>query len=139
MPFTLRNLGEDLADVGSDFDGAPDLEFRVAGKPLDLEHCGLGYQRIPASHRFSYGHTHHEQEDVFVVVGGRMQLDDEIVEVKKLGHGARCARYVARYEPAGLEILVFGAPHLGENPRDDVERRRDWWLTERRRIHHPRR
>jgi hypothetical protein len=27
MPFTLRNLREDLADVGSNFDGAPDLEF----------------------------------------------------------------------------------------------------------------
>ena len=28
MPFTLRNLKEDLEDVGSNFDGAPDLEFR---------------------------------------------------------------------------------------------------------------
>jgi hypothetical protein len=24
MPFTLRNLREDLADLGSNFDGAPD-------------------------------------------------------------------------------------------------------------------
>jgi hypothetical protein len=22
---------------------------------------------------------------------------------------------------------VFGAPHLGENPRGDVEGQRDWW------------
>lgn len=29
--------------------------------------------------------------------------------------------------PDGLELLVFGAPNLGENPRDDVEGRRDWW------------
>jgi hypothetical protein len=29
--------------------------------------------------------------------------------------------------PDGLEILVFGAPNLGENPRGDVEGRRDWW------------
>jgi hypothetical protein len=34
MPFTLRNLSEDLADVGSNFDGAPDLEFRLASKAL---------------------------------------------------------------------------------------------------------
>jgi hypothetical protein len=26
-----------------------------------------------------------------------------------------------------LEILVFGAPNLGENPREDVEGQRDWW------------
>ena len=30
MPFTLRNLKADLEDVGSNFDGAPDLEFRMA-------------------------------------------------------------------------------------------------------------
>ena len=29
--------------------------------------------------------------------------------------------------PDGLEILVFGAPNLGENPRDDVEGQRNWW------------
>ena len=27
VPFTLRNLKEDLEDVGSNFDGAPDLEL----------------------------------------------------------------------------------------------------------------
>ncbi len=30
MPFTLRNIKEDLEDIGSRFDGAPDLEFRAA-------------------------------------------------------------------------------------------------------------
>ena len=27
----------------------------------------------------------------------------------------------------GLEILVFGAPNLSEDPREDVEGQRDWW------------
>ncbi len=44
MPFTLRNLKEDLEDVGSKFDGAPDLEFRLATEALELERSGLGYQ-----------------------------------------------------------------------------------------------
>ena len=47
MPFTLRNLKEDLEDVGSNFDGAPDLEFRLASEELELEHSGLSYQRVP--------------------------------------------------------------------------------------------
>ena len=68
MPFTLRNLREDLVDVGSNFDGAPDLEFRLASKALELEQSGLSYQRIPPDYRFPYGHTHKEQEEVFVVV-----------------------------------------------------------------------
>src|SRR3954447_24569384 len=83
VPFTLRNLKEDPEDVGSNFDGAPDLEFRLATRALELERSGLSHQRIPPGYRFPYGHTHREQEEVYVVVGGggRMKLDDEIVEV----------------------------------------------------------
>src|SRR3954471_15966640 len=85
VPFTLRNLKEDLEDVGSGFDGAPDLEFRLATKGLELEQSGLSYQRVPPGYRFPYGHTHKQQEEVYVVVGGsgRMKLDDEIVELKE--------------------------------------------------------
>ena len=53
VPFTLRNLKEDLEDLGSNFDGAPDLEFRHASKALELEQCGLSYQRIPPTNRWS--------------------------------------------------------------------------------------
>ena len=45
MPFTLRNI-KDLEDVGSRFDGAPDLEFRLATEALELEKSGLSYQRV---------------------------------------------------------------------------------------------
>jgi mannose-6-phosphate isomerase-like protein (cupin superfamily) len=131
VPYTLRNLREDLADVGSNFDGAPDLEFRGAGKPLELERSGLSYQRIPPGYRFPYGHTHEQQEEVFVVVGGsgRMKLDDEIVEVKKWDAVRVPPGTWRGYEagPDGLEILIFGAPNLGENPREDVEGQRGWW------------
>ncbi|HEY7892618.1 MAG TPA: hypothetical protein VIC05_10470 [Solirubrobacteraceae bacterium] len=80
MPFTLRNLREDLEDLGSNFDDAPGLEFRHASKALELEQSGLSYQRIPPGYRFPYGHTHKEQEEVFVIVGGsgRVKLDDEV-------------------------------------------------------------
>jgi hypothetical protein len=52
VPFTLRNLKEDLEDLGSNFDGSPELEFRLASKALELEQCGLSYQRIPPDYRF---------------------------------------------------------------------------------------
>src|SRR5689334_5103476 len=58
MPFTLRNLREDLPDVGSNFDGPPDLEFRLATDALALEQSGLSFQSIPPDYRFPYGHTH---------------------------------------------------------------------------------
>jgi uncharacterized cupin superfamily protein len=131
VPFTLKNLREDLENVGSNFDGAPELEFRLATKALELEQCGLGYQCIPPGYRFPFGHMHKEQEELYVVVhgGGRMKLDDEIVEVKELDVVRVPAGTWRGYEagPEGLEILVFGAPNLGENPREDVEGQRDWW------------
>ena len=85
MPFTLRNIKDDLDDIGSRFDGAPDLEFRAATKALELEQSALSYQRVPPGYRFPYGHTHTTQEEVYVVVrgSGRMKVDDEIVELKE--------------------------------------------------------
>jgi mannose-6-phosphate isomerase-like protein (cupin superfamily) len=131
VPFTLRNLKEDLEDLGSNFNGAPNLEFRHASKALELEQCGLCYQRIPPDYRFPYGHTHKEQEEIYVVVrgSGRMKLDDEIVEVKEWDVVRVPPGTWRGYEggPEGFEILVFGAPNLGENPRDDVDGQRDWW------------
>ena len=43
VPFTLRNLKEELEDVGSRFDGPPDLEVRLATEALELEQSGLCY------------------------------------------------------------------------------------------------
>ena len=81
MPFTLRNIKQDLEDIGSRFDGAPDLEFRLATKALELEASGLSYQRVPPGYRFPYGHTHKTQEEVYVSCTEQwMKLDDEIVE-----------------------------------------------------------
>jgi mannose-6-phosphate isomerase-like protein (cupin superfamily) len=131
VPFTLRNLREDLEDLGSRFEGDPGLEFRAATKELALERSALSYQRIPAGVRFPYGHTHETQEEVYVVVrgSGRMKLDDEIVEIKEWDAVRVPPGTWRGYEagPAGLEMLVFGAPNLGENPRDDVDGQRDWW------------
>lgn len=131
MPFTLKSLREDVPDVGSNFDGPPDLEFRLGGLALELEQSGLSYQQIPPNYRFPYGHTHKVQEEVFVVVdgSGRMKLDDEIVELKEWDAVRVPPGTWRGYEagPDGLEIIVIGAPSLGETPREDVIGRRDWW------------
>jgi len=135
MPYTRRNLKEDLADLGSNFDGAPDLEFRLATEELGLERSGLGYQRIPPNYRFPYGHNHRTQEEVYVVVAGsgRMKLDDEVIELRQWDAVRVPPGTWRGYEagPDGLEILVVGAPNLGGSPRDDVEGRRDWWEEEK--------
>ena len=131
MPFTHKNIRADLEDVGPRFDGAPDLEFRLATVALELEQSGLSYQRVPPGHRFPYGHTHKTQEEVYVVVGGsgRMKLDDEIVELREWDAVRVPPGTWRGYEAGsdGLEILVIGAPNLGEDPRGDVDGQRNWW------------
>ena len=131
MPFTLKNIKEDLKDLGPGFDGPPDLEFRAATNALALEQAALSYQRLPPGSRFPYGHTHETQEEVYVVLrgSGRMKVDDEIVELKGWD-AARVPPGTWRgYEagPAGLELLVVGAPNLGDDQCGDVEGKRDWW------------
>jgi mannose-6-phosphate isomerase-like protein (cupin superfamily) len=131
MPFTRKNLKRDLDDLGSNFDGSPDLEFRAATKALGLERSGLTYQRVPPDYRFPYGHTHETQEEIYVVVrgSGRMKVDDEIVELAEWDAVRVPPGSWRGYEagPDGLELLVIGAPNLGDDPRGDVEGTRDWW------------
>jgi mannose-6-phosphate isomerase-like protein (cupin superfamily) len=131
VPFTLRNLKDDLEDIGPVFDGHPELEFGAATKPLELEKSGLTRQRIPPGYRFPYGHTHETQEEVYVVVRGSgwMKLDDEIVELREWDAVRVPPGTWRGYEagPEGLELLVIGAPNLGEDPRGDVDGRRGWW------------
>jgi mannose-6-phosphate isomerase-like protein (cupin superfamily) len=129
VPFTRRNIKEDLEDIGAQFGGAPDLEFRAATAALELEKSGLSYQRVPPGYRFPFGHTHRKQEEVYVVVrgGGRMKLDDEIVDLKEWDAVRVPPGMWRGYEagPEGLEILIIAAPH--EDQREDVDGQRDWW------------
>lgn len=131
MPYTRKNIKRDLSDVGSNFDGPADLEFRMATHALDLQESGLSYQRVPPGYRFPYGHTHETQEEVYVVVrgNGRMKLDDEIVELEEWDAVRVPPGTWRGYEagPNGLELLIFGAPNLGTAQREDVEGLRDWW------------
>ena len=130
MPFTHRNL-LDLEDVGDRFDGAPDLAFRLATDALGLERSGLSHQRIPPGYRFPYGHTHRTQEEVYVVVrgSGRMKLDDEVIALREWDAVRVPPGTWRGYEagPDGLELLVIGAPNLGDDPRGDVDGERGWW------------
>ena len=95
MPFTVRNLKQDLEDVGSNFDGARDLEFRLATDALELEQSGLRHGSPHLATRLSVrSHTQDARGRYVAVRGsGRMKLDDEIVE---LSSGTRCAFRRAR-------------------------------------------
>jgi mannose-6-phosphate isomerase-like protein (cupin superfamily) len=125
--YTKVNLKE-VEDQAVRFGLAPNVEFRMARVPLELEHSGLSYQRLAPNFRLPFGHKQKRQEEVYVLVSGsaRMKLEDEIVELRQWD-AVRVPNETTRgleAGPEGAEFLVAGAPNTG--PGDaDVEN--EWW------------
>lgn len=111
MPgYTIANLKE-IEDTAGEH--APGLEARFGRRHLGSQHLGVSYFRYAPGFRFPMGHSHREQEEAYVVVGGsgRMKLDDEIVELR-LWDVVRVAPEVVRgFEggPEGLELIAVGS------------------------------
>ena len=81
--YTIKNLKalEDSAVAGG---FSPQLEARFAKGPLECTQCGLSYQRLAPGFR-GFGHSHHTQEEVYVVLsgGGRVKLPDGVHELRQ--------------------------------------------------------
>jgi len=108
VPFTLRNLKEDLEDVGSNFDVRPDLEFRLAaGARLSSAAFATSASR-PAIAPI----RPHAQAAGGDLRGrarsGRMKARREVVDVKEWDVVASRPHVAGlRGRARGLEILVF--------------------------------
>jgi mannose-6-phosphate isomerase-like protein (cupin superfamily) len=126
--YTKLNLKEEVEDQAPKFDMSPDLEFRVARGPLAIENAAISYLRVAPNFRLPFGHTHHEQEEVYVLVGGsaRIKLDDEVLELRPFD-AIRIHRETMRNVeggPEGAELILYGAPNAGP---DDVQMSPGWW------------
>ena len=127
--YTLLNLKNDVEDMASRFGYSP-TEARFARKPLGLEKSGVSYFRVAPDFRFPFGHSHTEQEEVYVLLSGgaRMKLGDEIVELKPMD-AIRVPGSTKRGlegGPEGAEILAFGAPNTDNK---DLEMDPGFWPT----------
>jgi mannose-6-phosphate isomerase-like protein (cupin superfamily) len=126
--YTLKNLKTDVADSAVQFGISPALEARFAREPLELQSSGVSYLRLAPGQRVPWGHTHKQQEEVYVIVGGsgRIKLDDEIVGLEKwdaIRIGKDTMRDVEA-GPEGIELILFGAPNAGSG---DAELAQGWW------------
>jgi quercetin dioxygenase-like cupin family protein len=125
--FTRMNL-EEVEDSAPKFGMAPALEAHFANRDLGVERSGISFQRLEPNARVPFGHRHKEQEELYVVVegSGRIALDDEAVELRRLDavrippETMRCLEA----GPDGLGVVLFGAPARGP---DDVEMEQGWW------------
>jgi mannose-6-phosphate isomerase-like protein (cupin superfamily) len=126
--YTKLNLKEDVEDQAPKFEMSPELEFRVAGGPLETENAALSYLRVAPNFRLPFGHTHGEQEEVYVLVGGsaRIKLDDEVLELRPFD-AIRIHRETMRNlegGPDGAELILYGAPNAGPG---DAQMSPGWW------------
>jgi len=126
--YTLKNLKADVEDSASTFGLSPALEARFAREPLALRNSGVGYLRLAPGERVPWGHTHKQQEEVYVVVAGsgRIKLDDELVELERWDAIRIAADTMRDVEggPDGIELILFGAPNAGSG---DAQLTQGWW------------
>jgi mannose-6-phosphate isomerase-like protein (cupin superfamily) len=125
--YTRVNLKSDVQDMAPQF-GMEGMESRFARTNLELEKSGLSYFRVDGGVRMPFGHSHAQQEEVYVILSGsaRVAVDDEVLDLgqwdairiaPETTHGIEAG-------PDGAEILAFGAPNT-ENK--DVEMQQGWW------------
>ena len=122
---THKNL-DDVKDSAPGFGHGDVQEARFANDDLDTEQTGISLLRVKPGARQAFGHKHDEAEEVYVVTAGsgRIKLDDEIVELKRLD-AIRIAPGVVRQVEAGddgIEYVAVGARH-----DKDGELVPDWW------------
>ena len=112
---------------------APNIEARYARKPLGLENSGVSYFRLAPDFRLPFGHTHAEQEEVYVVISGsaRVKAGDEIVELAPVRRDPRPRRDAAR---DGGRPRRRGDPRLRRAQHGQPGRRDAAGLLARRRV-----
>ena len=125
---TKLNLVDDVKDMAPDHGMAPQMQVRFARTNLGMTQGGLSHYRLQPDFRMPFGHTHSEQEEVYVVLGGslRVNIEGEIVELGELDAVRVPAGAWRGMESGGegADIIAFGAPNT-ENA--DAEMKQGWW------------
>jgi mannose-6-phosphate isomerase-like protein (cupin superfamily) len=125
MAHTIKNI-EDVEDIAAKHGFGELGEARFAREDLDASDTGLSHQRLRPGRRQAFGHRHEQAEEIYLVLSGsgRVKLDDEILDIKRLDAIRVAPNTMRAFEagPEGLELVVFG-PHFS----GDGEIVPDWW------------
>ena len=114
MQYAKKNL-QTVHDSAGDYGLTDSQEARFPRRDLGAEQTGLNYLIVKPGQREAFAHRHRTAEEIYVVLsgGGRVKLDDDVVELAPLD-AVRVSPGVTRSFEAGhdgLEVLVFG-PHV---------------------------
>ena len=90
------------------------MEGRFGRSPLGARDIGVSHWRYAPNFRSPAGHSHREQEEVYVVVAGsgRVRLDDEVREIRQWDTIRVAPAVVRQFEagPDGLDLIAVGGP-----------------------------
>lgn len=115
--FEIVNLDE-VEDMAPRFGFGELGEARFARGALGAIGVGLSLQRLRPGVRQGFGHRHHLDEEIYVILdgSGQMAIDDEVREVKRLDciRVAPGSTRALQAGPDGLEFLAMGAHHAGD-------------------------
>jgi len=104
------------------------MDVRFPKRQLGCTVGGIGVEKLPPGVRTPFGHTHSEQEELYVIAegSGRIKLDDEVRDVRQwdiLRIGSGVMRNLEA-GPDGIMLIAFGAPIAEEH---DAELVPGWW------------
>ena len=123
--YTKLNLRGEVEDQAPKFEMSPDMEFRPgAGFRSTWRTPGSASSSLAPNFRVPFGHTHNEQEEVYILVDGtaRLKLDDEIIELKPWD-AVRISKETMRNlegGPEGAEIIAVRRAERGVGRRADA-------------------
>ena len=126
--YTLRNLA-DVEDLAARFGYGEAGEARFPADEMGARDTGFSLQTLRPGRRQAFGHRHVRAEEVYVVLsgGGRVKVDDEVLELRARDVLRIGPRHTRAFEagPDGLELLAVGARRPG-----DGEIVPGWWAGE---------
>ena len=109
--FAKVNLLDVADSVG---ERAPGIDGRFGRGHLDSRDLGISRFRYEPNLRSPFSHSHREQEEAYVVVagGGRVLLDDEVIELREWDVVRVAPEVVRAFEagPDGLDLIAVGGP-----------------------------
>jgi mannose-6-phosphate isomerase-like protein (cupin superfamily) len=124
--YTKINLRE-VENSAPKFDMPAEMAARFARRPIQGETLGLSLFTLAPGFRIPFGHTHANQEEVYVVVRGsaRVKVGDEIVELGEWD-AIRFDKGTMRNMEGGAEGCEYVAFSAGDDPMD-AETAPGWW------------
>jgi quercetin dioxygenase-like cupin family protein len=114
------------------FEGKYPGAMRLLGVPLATEQVALTYREMPpgTGGKGSYGHRHKTQEEIYLVLSGRLEfkLEDEVIELGPLS-AVRVAPHTARsvWNAGPGEAVLLIASTKSDDPTADIELVEDFW------------